>query len=621
MKDNYFMSTLNAKRCTLHDTPNSSILPSQANLWKRRRLSLFSWQPVTIMLTKLFPMPKEANFETDAFALMRRLIILQLNHVKLSGSYKEFPKKLRWLSWHGFPLKSMPGNIPLGSLVALDLCNSSLEQVWSGTKFLGFLKFLNLSCCHSLITTPDFSGLPNLERLLLKDCTSLTKVHESICDLEKLLLLNMKGCKNLRRLPRKIGQLKSLVKLILSGCLKLELKPMELGNFKALNAHDAYNAAISQSCNTGESNSWPKFLWSWLSKPRNNLDPSLTFLPCNLQKLSLRDCNLSDNAIPGDLSGLSLLLELDLSENPISRLPESIKGLTMLKSLWLEMCMRLKSLSELPLSLKELVARDCKLLEKMTIPPSLLKSLNVMNLKGCDNLAKIDGLFQLEHIKNFHHGIRILGLHDLEFQRNIEVELCNNLTFTRKKGPIQGLYEFDVFSTFLPGNKVPAWFANKFLGSSMSFIAPSFPNSTIRGLNICVVYSCSESHKDGCLHDFHIKISNKTRGLDWTYGPTFHGKDKMVWLSHWNFDNQLEAGDEVDISMAVGVGFQVKECGMDFVYKQQELCTQSSSGKEIIQHDNSQSCQNIICGDLSSYQTTQGMYILCHYDQSGLRTP
>ncbi|CAJ1949617.1 unnamed protein product [Sphenostylis stenocarpa] len=74
-------------------------------------------------------------FSTEAFEKMKKLRLLQLDHVyKLAGDYGNLPKQLRWL----------------------------LER----------LKFLNLSSKH-LSKTPDFSKLPNLEKLILKDCPSL----------------------------------------------------------------------------------------------------------------------------------------------------------------------------------------------------------------------------------------------------------------------------------------------------------------------------------------------------------------------------------------------------------------------------------------------------------------
>ena len=83
------------------------------------------------------------------------------------------------------------------------------------------LKILNLSHSMYLTSTPDFSKLPNLENLIMKDCQSLFEVHSSIGDLKKLLLINFKDCTSLRNLPREIYQLTSVKTFILSGCSKI----------------------------------------------------------------------------------------------------------------------------------------------------------------------------------------------------------------------------------------------------------------------------------------------------------------------------------------------------------------------------------------------------------------
>ena len=76
----------------------------------------------------------EIVLEINALARMYELRLLQLCYVQLSGSYEEFPKRLRWLCWRGFPLESIPSDFPVESLVALDMRYSSLKQVWRGTK-------------------------------------------------------------------------------------------------------------------------------------------------------------------------------------------------------------------------------------------------------------------------------------------------------------------------------------------------------------------------------------------------------------------------------------------------------------------------------------------------------
>ena len=66
------------------------------------------------------------------------------------------------------------------------------------------LKFVKLSYSQHLIETPDFSGAPNLRRLILEGCTSLSKVHPSTGDLNKLVFLNLEGCENLKSFLRSI---------------------------------------------------------------------------------------------------------------------------------------------------------------------------------------------------------------------------------------------------------------------------------------------------------------------------------------------------------------------------------------------------------------------------------
>ena len=85
------------------------------------------------------------------------------------------------------------------------------------------LKFLDVSHSYHLRRTPNFSGIDNLEVLLLNNCTNLVEVHESVIDLSKLVTLDLKDCKNLWKLPLGIYNLESRVNL--SGCTKLDMVP------------------------------------------------------------------------------------------------------------------------------------------------------------------------------------------------------------------------------------------------------------------------------------------------------------------------------------------------------------------------------------------------------------
>ncbi|KAL3830484.1 hypothetical protein ACJIZ3_019286 [Penstemon smallii] len=127
---------------------------------------------------------------------MQNLKLLKLNYMSLS----------EWLSWRNCSLRSIPGDFPLENIVVIDIRYNSLKQLWKGVKV----------------------HYPNIEKLILKDCVKLELIHESICVVKYISLLNLKGCKSLRNLPKNMGAMKSLKTLDISGCLTLQWVPMQL---------------------------------------------------------------------------------------------------------------------------------------------------------------------------------------------------------------------------------------------------------------------------------------------------------------------------------------------------------------------------------------------------------
>ncbi|KAB1210030.1 TMV resistance protein N [Morella rubra] len=80
---------------------------------------------------------------------------------------------------------------------------------------------MDLSYSQNLIMTPDFTGFPNLQRVIFQGCSRLYKVDPSIGALDQLTILNLKDCKCLISLPQVIN-LGFLEIFILSGCSRLE---------------------------------------------------------------------------------------------------------------------------------------------------------------------------------------------------------------------------------------------------------------------------------------------------------------------------------------------------------------------------------------------------------------
>ncbi|KAG5545356.1 hypothetical protein RHGRI_017731 [Rhododendron griersonianum] len=316
---------------------DKSLLSNVWNSPKRYRLGIFSQN-------SLGNPPSDSNeidLETNAFAKMENLKLLKLGHVQIGGSYENFPKRIRWLYWHGFPFESIPRYFPLEALVALEMPYSSLKHFSAGTKFLELLKILDLSHSHSLARIPDFIVLPNLEKLILEDCTRLVEIHESIGHLARLVLLNLKDCSNLRKLPRSVENVTGITR-----------SPASIRNLKA----------------------WYSFLWLSPLKLKRNPETSwASSFPRSLVELNLVYCNLSDDAFPTDLGNLSSLRKLNLSNNPITSLPDCIRGLSGLEILYVNWCTRLRSL-EVPQDVLHLQFSGCDSLEKIALRECVIRN-------------------------------------------------------------------------------------------------------------------------------------------------------------------------------------------------------------------------------------------------------
>ena len=173
------------------------------------------------------------------------------------------------------------------------------------------LKILNLSHSQDLTETPDFSYMPNLEKLVLKDCPSLSAVSHSIGSLHKLLLINLTNCTGLQKLPRSIYTLKSLQTLILSGCSMIDKLEEDLGQMESLITLISDKTAIKKvpfsivrlknigyislsgfegfSCDV-----FPSLIRSWMSPSNNVISLVQTYVPMSslasfkdLQKLRI----------------------------------------------------------------------------------------------------------------------------------------------------------------------------------------------------------------------------------------------------------------------------------------------------------------------------------------------
>ncbi|CAL5340719.1 unnamed protein product [Camellia sinensis] len=117
-------------KCRFEEFHNTSLLSNVDNSFKRHCVSIFSWKTIGTSPS----ISNQIALEVDAFSQMQKLKLLQLNFIRVNGSFVNFPKGLQWLSWHGFPFKSVHKDFSLESMVVLDMHYSRLQKVWEETK-------------------------------------------------------------------------------------------------------------------------------------------------------------------------------------------------------------------------------------------------------------------------------------------------------------------------------------------------------------------------------------------------------------------------------------------------------------------------------------------------------
>lgn len=245
------------------------------------------------------------------------------------------------------------------------------------------LKYLNMAFSENLKRLPDFSGVPNLERLILKGCASLNEVHPSLVHHKKVVLINFEGCRSLKSLPGKL-EMSSLKKLILSGCSEFKFLPEFGENMENLSMLALQGTAIRK------------------------LPSSLGCLD-GLKNLNLKDCK-SLVCIPDTIHGLNSLVTLDISGcSKLCRLPDGLKEIK---------------------SLEELLADDTAIDE---LPSSIfyLDKLKVLSFSGCKGpLTKSTNWFlpfnwmfgSQPDSTGFRLPTSVLSLPSL---RNINLSYCN----------------------------------------------------------------------------------------------------------------------------------------------------------------------------------------------------
>ncbi|KAK8272406.1 hypothetical protein V6Z12_D11G329600 [Gossypium hirsutum] len=428
-------------------------------------------------------------------------------------------------------------------LYELDLSGTALKELSSSIGNLIGLKDLNMNNCKSLVFLPDsFYKLKSLRRFYLKGCsrleifpeildtmkrlyeldlsgTALKELPSSIGNLIGLKDLNMNNCKNLVCLPDSFCKLKSLTTFRLHGCLRLEIFPEIIDTMERLYELDLSGTALKELPSSIDNLVGLKYL------SLNDCENFVCFLDSFFKLKSLLCLSLcgSSNLIVKNLftavggrpvnqkdpHGFSSLKKLELSESNLENLPTTIKQFP-LHELILRNCKRLKSLPELPPSLKCLDAHACTSLEDVSSIQKFFKQplfcqdkpygslvLNFSNCfklgeKGVGNDIDAEDSTSLEEVSSIKKVLK-----QAVFCKSLGWLFTNCFQLDQKaaSGPETPKLEmpFEHMVTLLkdyhqappeskkraciitcvPGSEIPEWFDFKSLGSSMNIQLPS----------------------------------------------------------------------------------------------------------------------------------------------------
>ncbi|PWA83462.1 TMV resistance protein N [Artemisia annua] len=403
-----------------------------------------------------------------------------------------------------------------------------------------------------------WEGVKNFKKLKIlnvSNSNSLTKIG-NFTGLENLEQLSLYGCETLEELDSSIGCLQKLIELDLSYCTRLKSLP-----------------------------------WKSIGK--------LT----SLLKLKLLKCH-NVLEISNEVGSLISLKHLDLCYNIFSSLPNSLCQLHQLTKIKLSGCTNLKSIPDLPPSIKKLHVQDCINLVNLPSNCSELKFLTLLGLGNCSKLGpkgfkQVTGLSNLQYlgmencnVSEVSSKIRnLVSLRFLDLSRNtfsslpesfsnlsqlkrllihdcselkllppipsqltdIEAANCCSLNVM----PFDSMQMAYIFPSKesqltitkglyigLPAEELPEWCTYRNSGNVLSFVAPVQFDSKIRGLILC---DTREKDKD---EDWvYPVIYNKTKGtMHRLNGPNYYMVSRLV-MFYPLIDTTLvvEAGDTVEV--------------------------------------------------------------------------
>ncbi|KAG5589258.1 hypothetical protein H5410_039772 [Solanum commersonii] len=403
-------------------------------------------------------------FSKKAMKKMKKLRVLYIGRFHTHDETIEYlPNNLRWFECLWYPWKSLPENFEPKRLVHLDLQYSLLRYLWIGTKqHFPSLRRINLSFSRSLIRTPVFTGMPNLEYLNLEGCSNLEEVHHSLGCSRKLIELNLSWCVSLKRFP--CVNVESLESLNLQHCCSLEKFPEILGRIKPLELDIQMRKNVIGELPSSVFQHQARLTELDLSFLINIIAlPSSIGMLKGLVKLHVRYCSKLE-ILPEEIGDLENLEKLDASYSRlISQPPASIIRLNKLKFLSFEkgntkvghkdgVCFVFPQVNEGLCSLEYLNLNYCNLIDGGLpedigclsslkelylwgnnfehLPRSMaqLGTLKFLNLSHCKKIKELPGFTGMPNLETLNL-IKCMNLFEIHHSLGFLKKLCG-LTLT-----------------------------------------------------------------------------------------------------------------------------------------------------------------------------------------------
>ncbi|KAJ4723403.1 Disease resistance protein (TIR-NBS-LRR class) family [Melia azedarach] len=385
-----------------------------------------------------------------------------------------------------------------GKVMKLHLSGTEIEEVPPSIESLTDLEFLDLSFCTRLKILPtNICKLKSLSSLWLSQSSKLESFPEILEKMERLSLIGLESTA-IKELPSSIENVKGLEYLGLTGCSEIHSLPENLQNLNKISVLH-------------------------LSGCKGLVLPPLSGFS-SLTELIIDYCDMKE--VPQDIGCISSLQYLNLEGNNFECLPTSIKQLSKLRQLILENCNMLQSLPELPVGLDYLQAKNCKRLQSLPELPSRLDELDASIL---DKLFKNSGKrFQDNSKFEFTNCMKLNENANNNVLADSQLRIQHMATTSLRKFYEQAETHFSSgFNICFPGSKIPNWFSNQSLGSSITIQMPQLCcNRSFIGFSLCVVIAFEDVEPSSyfevvCGYSFETKISrwayvleHKTRPME-----------------------------------------------------------------------------------------------------------